>query len=185
MLKNGIFARLSFISRRRKQMNDQVTKKLSSDTYFQRLSSPHFIPSSPVQDEDNDDSQDQYHYHSIKRRDVSNLNFSDSSYLRPYSYLPNPSRSAKRAKNLSKAQGHFHCSSCKKRYESEDVWVTKSTGKCVQSVECAHCYAPNRPYYISFPKPNIFSMNRAPAPHRYRRGKFKAVPSSYLTKLGY
>lgn len=70
---------------------------------------------------------------------------------------------------LARRSGKFKCKHCGTRWESSNVWVTKTTQKVYQGESCEQCGATNKPFYVGrHTEETIF--NRARTPHPVKPG---------------
>ncbi|CUG92136.1 zinc finger protein, putative [Bodo saltans] len=65
---------------------------------------------------------------------------------------------------LMRRPAKFSCRVCSSSWESQNVWVTKTTQKCYQGETCEECGTSNKPYYIGREEETIFNRRRAPHP---------------------
>ncbi|CCW61374.1 unnamed protein product [Phytomonas sp. EM1] len=65
---------------------------------------------------------------------------------------------------LAKRTGLFRCKSCKNEWNSNSVWVTKTTQRVYQGESCEQCGTTNKPYYVGRPVETIFNRVRTPHP---------------------
>mmetsp|Transcript_40041 Transcript_40041/g.63304 ORF Transcript_40041/g.63304 Transcript_40041/m.63304 type:complete len:204 (-) Transcript_40041:105-716(-) len=159
--------------------NSMITPGLK----FERISSPHIFASETTTHEESDKNQTEYPS-LIAERVKKNLEYPEAGEASPYEHLPLQRRVTKNLKALEKVEGNFHCRGCNNRYHSHDVWVTRSTRKCVQSTECPKCYTPNMPYYLHQQEQSIFSSRGVARVKRTKKGNWVRVSPTALRKLG-
>ena len=183
-IRCGPFTRRSLTSRPKKWILKSDSRHNHQNESFSRFSSPHFVPS-VARANPPDDIEEPEAVSQASNTSKRNLDFPDPSKIQPYAHLPVSSRTSKQANHLMMAHGNFHCRNCNRRYTSDKVWITQTTRKCVQSVECESCCHPNKPYHVYFPEPSIFNAKRSPCGHRTRKGKWVNISPRLLSRMGY
>ncbi|KNH04900.1 leucine-rich repeat protein [Perkinsela sp. CCAP 1560/4] len=152
---------------------------------FERTSSPFYVESESRNENQQTQESCEYSHEEIARRAKRNLIFLDKERMSPFSLLPSPPRTNKKVKHVDKVSGNFHCKGCNKRYSSNDVWVTRTNRRCVQSTECPFCYRPNKPYYMQQKKASIFYSDNTSHVVRNRQRKWTRLSASRLRRIGY